>query len=362
MSDPHAQYATLKDEIDAAVIGTLERGRFILGEEVAHLEQEVADLCGVRYGIGVASGTDALLLSLLALGIKPGDEVITTPFTFIATAEVVKRIGAKPVFADIQPDTYNIDPDQIAAKITPRTVAVMPVHLYGQVADMEPIRALAQKHGLAIIEDAAQAIGARRYGKPAGSFGDAAALSFYPTKNLGACGDAGMVLTNREDVRDALRLLRWHGSGGSYMYDRLGFNSRLDEIQAAILRVKLRKLDDWNEARRRNAARYRELLSSSPAMLPVEASCAYHIYHQFTLRSPNRERLKAALAQGGVDAGVYYPWPLHLQPAFAHLGYREGDMPESERAAREVLSIPVYPELTGAQLEHVARVIRSIQT
>ncbi|MGC8832519.1 MAG: DegT/DnrJ/EryC1/StrS family aminotransferase [Armatimonadota bacterium] len=361
MSDPQSQYASIKSEIDAALLRVMESGRFILGREVELLEQEVAALCGVRYGIGVASGTDALLLALLAIGVKPGDEVITTPFTFIATAEVISRIGAVPVFADVDPVTYNLSPSSVEACITPRTTAIVPVHLYGQAADMEGICKLASKYGLAVVEDVAQAIGAKRNGKPVGSFGDAAALSFYPTKNLGAAGDGGMVLTNREDVRDAVRLLRYHGSGGPYIYERLGFNSRLDELQAAVLRAKLPHLESWNAARRRNAARYTELLHCHGYGLPVEAPGNYHVFHQYTVRCRNRDELKAALAAGGVDTGIYYPLPLHLQPAFAGLGYKEGDFPESEKAAREVLSIPVFPELSEEQLHHVARLMLEFQ-
>jgi dTDP-4-amino-4,6-dideoxygalactose transaminase len=361
MGDLQSQYASIKSEIDAALLRVMESGRFILGREVELLEQEVAAFCGVQYGIGVASGTDALLLALLAVGVKPGDEVITTPFTFIATAEVISRIGAVPVFADIDPVTYNLSPSSVEASITPRTTAIVPVHLYGQAADMEGICELASKYGLAVVEDVAQAIGAKHNGKPVGSFGDAAALSFYPTKNLGAAGDGGMVLTNREDVRDTVRLLRYHGSGGPYIYDRLGFNSRLDELQAAILRAKLPHLESWNAARRRNAARYTELLHCHGYGLPIEASGNYHVFHQYTVRCRNRDELKAALAAGGVDTGIYYPLPLHLQPAFAYLGYKEGDFPESERAAREVLSIPVFPELSEEQLHHVARLMLEFQ-
>ena len=362
MGDLHAQYLSIKDDIDSALLRVMQGGRFILGQEVEALEDEVAKLCGARYGVGVASGTDALLLALLALGIGPGDEVITSAFTFIATAEVISRVGATPVFADIDPITYNLSPESVASKVTPRTAAVLPVHLYGQPAAMDEILSIAKRHSLAVIEDAAQAIGASLDGRPVGSFGDATALSFYPTKNLGAAGDGGMVVTSREDVRDNVRLLRYHGSGGPYVYERLGFNSRLDEIQAAVLRAKLPYLTSWNEARRRNASRYTDLLHCSGCILPSQAPGSYHVFHQYTIRSPRRDALKRALAEAGVDSGVYYPLPLHLQPAFAHLGYKHGDLPESEAAAREVLSLPVYPELTSEQIEYVAQVVQESKT
>jgi len=357
MADIKTQYRAIEPEIDSALKQVLEKGHFILGENVSALEQEIASYVGVRYGIGVASGTDALLLAMAALGIGEGDEVITTAFTFVATVEMITALRAVPVFADIQRDTFNLDPEAIEARITPRTRAILPVHLYGQVADMEAIGEIARRHGLYIIEDAAQAIGAGRRGRKAGAFGHVAALSFFPTKNLGAYGDGGMVLTDNPDIARKVRLLRFHGSGGTYLYRYQGYNSRLDEIQAAILRVKMRYLDQWNQKRRENARMYRELIAISSVCPPGEMEGNYHIYHQFTLRCSRRDVLKSWLQSQGVDSAVYYPVPLHLQEAYRFLGYREGDLPEGERASREVLSIPVYPELTPEQVAYVAEMI-----
>lgn len=358
MGDPRAQYASLKAELDAAVLAVLESGRYILGVEVSALESEVAALSGCRYGVGVANGTDALVIALRALGIGPGDEVITSPFTFFATAEAISMVGATPVFADTDPRTFNLDPRSAASRITPRTAALLPVHLYGQPADMTAFRALAERCGLALIEDNAQAIGAAWDGTRTGGFGDAAATSFYPTKNLGGCGDGGMLMTSREDVQEKARLLRFHGSGGAYTYESLGYNSRLDELQAALLRVKLSKLFEWNERRRANAGRYNEVLKDHPAIQePYVAPQAHHVFHHYTVRTPERDRLRAHLQERGVQSGVYYPAPLHLQPVFAELGYREGELPESEKASREVLSLPVYPELTADSLEYVCQAL-----
>lgn len=359
LGDLVGQYQTMRPEIDAAVSSVLNGGAFVLGPEVRALEQEIATRCGVAYGIGVNSGTDAILLSLLALDIGPGDEVITSPFTFFATAETISVTGAKPVFADIDPNTFNIDPAAVEAALTPRTKAIVPVHLYGQAADMEPLKATAARYGLAIVEDAAQAIGASCHGKPCGSFGDLAAFSFYPTKNLGAFGDGGMVVTNDESLMEKVRLLRAHGSGGSYFYKRLGYCSRLDEIQAAILRVKLGYLDRWNESRRQHAALYNKSLQGSSVQTPQERNGCYHIYHQYTIRCERRDELKTHLASHGIDSGIYYPLPLHLQEVYQELGYQEGDLPNAEQASRQVLSLPVYPELTADDIAYVASRIQA---
>jgi dTDP-4-amino-4,6-dideoxygalactose transaminase len=356
------QYHEIQVEVDAAIRDVMESGAFILGPQVEKLEHEIAEFSGARFGVGVNSGTDALLLSLVAQGIGPGDEVITTPFTFVATAEAIVLLGAKPVFVDIDPATYNICPERVAEAVTPRTRALMPVDLYGQMADRSALMGIAEKHGLSIIWDAAQAIGCTYDGKPLGAFPGATTLSFYPTKNLGACGDGGMVLTNDAELRDRLLQYRFHGSGGGYIYSRVGYCSRLDALQAAILRVKLRHLTAWNEARRRNADRYRELLAGAKVTLPCVDPRAHHIYHQFTIRSSRRDALQAHLRENGVAAGVYYPLALHLQQAYASLGYKDGDFPVAERATQEVLSIPVHPELTDDQIDMTADLIRRFDT
>ena len=364
--DLKAQYESIKDEINDAIAGVLESAQFILGPAVRELEQRLAAYCGCKYGVGVASGTDALRLTLTALGIGPGDEVITTPFTFIATANTISHCGAKPVFVDIDPQTYNIDPTAIEAAITERTRALLLAHLYGQPADMDPIMELAEAHGLYVIEDAAQAIGAhypstssgRRKGRRVGSIGHAGCLSFYPTKNLGAYGDGGMVVTNDALLAERVDALRRQGSKKKYHAEVLGFNSRLDSLQAAILGVKLKYLDGWNEARRRVAQRYNELLDGLPVTTPYESPDAYHVYHQYTIRAPQRDALAAYLKDHGIGTMIYYPVPLHLQRLYADLGYGEGSLPVSEAASREVLSLPMYPELTEAQQQEVARAIR----
>ena len=356
--DLKAQYAAIEQEIDGAIKGVLLSTEFILGPAVRDLEQRVAAYCECRYGVGVASGTDALRLTLTALGIGPGDEVITTPFTFIATANTISHCGARPVFVDIDPRTYNIDPAKIEGAITQRTRAIVPVHLYGQPADMDPIMRLAEKHRLYVIEDAAQAIGARYKGRRVGSIGHAGCLSFYPTKNLGAYGDGGMVVTNDAALAEKIDILRRQGGKKKYHAEVLGFNSRLDTLQAAILRVKLNYLDAWNEARRRVAQRYNELLAGLPVTTPYESSDVYHVYHQYTIRAPQRNALAAYLKERGIGTMVYYPVPLHLQGLYASLGYKEGDLPESEAASREVLSLPMYPEITEEQQRMVTEAIR----
>jgi dTDP-4-amino-4,6-dideoxygalactose transaminase len=356
--DLRGQYESIKDEINEAIQGVLESGHFILGPNVEALEKEVAEYCQCRRGVGVASGTDALRLSLHALGIGPGDEVITTPFTFIATANTISHCGARPVLVDIDSRTYNIDPAAIEAAITERTKAIVPVHLYGQPADMDPITELAEAHELYVIEDAAQAIGAHYKGQQVGSIGHAACLSFYPTKNLGAYGDGGMVVTNDTALAEKVNILRRQGSKKKYHAEVLGFNSRLDSLQAAILGVKLKYLDEWNEARRRVARHYNELLADLPVTTPYESPDAYHVYHQYTIRAPQRDSLAAYLKERGIGTMIYYPVPLHLQGLYASLGYRKSSLPASEAASREVLSLPMYPELTEAQQREVAQAIR----
>jgi dTDP-4-amino-4,6-dideoxygalactose transaminase len=357
LADLVAQYRTIQAEVDASIHEVLESGRFILGPVVAHLEAEIAAFCGARYGVAVNSGTDALLLALLAHGIGPGDEVITTPFTFVATVEAILHAGATPVFADIDECTFNMSAESAAARVTPRTRALMPVDLFGQMADRPALLDLADRSGLTVIWDGAQAIGARYNGLPLGGYPHSATLSFFPTKNLGAYGDGGLVLTNDEAVRDRVVKYRFHGSGGGYHYAEVGYCSRLDALQAAILRVKLRHLPAWTDARRQHAALYVQALAGSRASLPVEMPGAFHTYHQFTIRHPQRDKLKAFLAARGIDSGVYYDLPLHLQHAYASLGHSRGDFPVSERVADQVLSLPVHPELTAEQVRYVAAAV-----
>jgi dTDP-4-amino-4,6-dideoxygalactose transaminase len=355
--DLKAQYAAIRDDVRAALDRVIESQRFILGPEVEALEREVADYCQCKFGIGVSSGTDALLAALMALDLKAGEEVITTPYTFFATAGVISRLGAVPVFVDIDPGTFNIDPNQIENKITPRTRAIIPVHLFGQMADMDPIMEIAIRRGLTVIEDAAQAIGAEYKGRRAGSIGHLGCFSFFPTKNLGAFGDAGMVTTNDPKLAERVNLLRTHGFRARYYNEIVGGNFRLDEIQAAVLRVKLNHLDAWTDGRRRNAAVYRELLPSD-VRPPVENQNCRHIYNQFVIRYKKRDALLAHLKNRGVGCEIYYPVVLHLQECFKPLGGKSGDFPESERAAAETLALPVYPELTKDMLSYVADSIK----
>lgn len=357
--DLKTQYDQLRDEIAAAIQGVLESGAFVLGPDVKALEQEVADYCRCRHGVGVASGTDALRLSLAALEIGAGDEVITTPFTFVATANTISHSGARPVFVDIDPLTYNLDPAAVAAAVTPATKAIVPVHLYGQPAAMDAIMAIAEQHGLAVIEDAAQAIGAEYQGRRAGSIGHVGCLSFYPTKNLGAYGDAGMVVTNDAALADKLDVLRRQGGKTKYFHQVLGFNSRLDTMQAAVLRVKLRYLERWQEARRAAARRYTELLAASgaPVVTPYVRPDVRHVYHQYTIRAPQRDALAQHLQQRGVGTMIYYPLPLHLQGLYRDLGMAEGSLPHAEAAGHEVLSLPMFPELSVAQQEEIVAAI-----
>jgi dTDP-4-amino-4,6-dideoxygalactose transaminase len=355
MLDLAAQYRPIQDEIKAAINRVLESQHFILGPEVKALEQEVARYCGRQFGVGVASGTDALILALCACGVGPGDEVIVPSFTFIATADSVSILGARPVFADIDPITFCIDPEQIAKKITSKTKAIVPVHLYGQTADMDPILSLAAKHNLFVVEDTAQAIGATYKGRKAASMGGLGCLSFFPSKNLGGYGDGGMIVTDSEDFAKKLKSLRAHGTSKKYFSEVQGWNSRLDEIQAAILRVKLRYLDNWGTRRRERATYYESLLHQQvpSAITPATASSGDHVFHQYTVRVQRRDAISKALAERGIASTVYYPVPIHIQPIYSSLGYKHGDLPESERAAIEVLSLPIYPELTDTQIESV---------
>lgn len=355
--DLKAQYNTIRQEIEEAVKGVLESGHYVLGPNVRALEQEIAQYCGVRYGIGVANGTDALMLCLLGYGIGPGDEVITTPYTFFATAEVVSQVGATPVFVDIDPRTYNLNVAQIESKISDKTRAIIPVHIFGQMADMDPIMVLAEKHNLVVIEDACQAIGAEYKGRKAGSIGHAGCFSFFPTKNLGGYGDGGMVVTDDEALAEKIRVLRVHGSKPKYYHTMVGYNSRLDELQAAILRVKLRYIDRWNGLRAEKAGIYNSLLAGSSINTPFSAENVRHVYHLYIISSPRREVIKTALADAGIDSGVYYPVPLHRQEVYRTLGYGEGSLPVSEQAARETLAIPLYPELTSEQQERIAATV-----
>jgi dTDP-4-amino-4,6-dideoxygalactose transaminase len=350
--DLAAQYLTLRPEIQKAVDEVLESQQFVLGPAVDRLEREMAAYCQVARAVGVASGSDALLVVLMALRIGPGDEVITTPYTFFATASAIARVGAKVVFVDIDPVTYNINPNAIERAITPRTRAILPVHLFGQCAEMDPILQIGEAFGLPVVEDAAQAIGATYKGRQAGSIGVAGCLSFFPSKNLGGAGDGGMVLTQDAGLADSVRMLRGHGALKTYEHQEIGINSRLDSLQAAILSVKLPHLDQWSGKRAANALEYDAQLSSigtPPTILAHNRS----IYNQYVLRVPQRDLLLANLKSVGIGCAVYYPIPLHLQPCFQYLGYRVGDFPEAERAAQETIALPIYPELTPSQKQTV---------
>ncbi|HEX4633817.1 MAG TPA: DegT/DnrJ/EryC1/StrS family aminotransferase [Gemmatimonadales bacterium] len=364
MLDLVAQYQTIKQETLAAVHEVIEAQQFIMGPAIPKLEAEVAALSRATYGIGCASGTDALLLPLKALDLKPGDEVITTPFTFFATAGTIHNAGGTPVFVDIDPDTFNIDPAAIEAALTPRTRAIMPVHLYGQMAPLERILAIAAKKGIPVIEDAAQAIGARRKvdgtWRMAGELGWATGYSFFPSKNLGAWGDGGMIVTSDEKGADRLKKLRLHGGAKQYHHEEVGTNSRLDTLQAALLLAKLPHLASWSAKRREHAAWYSKAFAGLGAVrAPVVDPANEHIFHQYTLRVERRDGLQAHLKEKGIGHAVYYPIPLHLQPCFAHLKYAAGRLPRSERAAHEVISLPIYPELTEAQKQAVVDAVKS---
>lgn len=352
--DLKAQYHSIKEEIQNAITGVLESSQFILGKEVAAFEAEFASYCGTAHAIGVNSGTSALHLALLAAGLGPGDEVITVPFTFVASVAAILYAGARPVFVDIEPATYALDAEKIAQAITPRTRAIVPVHLYGHPADMDPILEIARNHNLVVIEDAAQAHGAEYKGRRAGSMGDMGCFSFYPVKNLGAYGEAGAVVTNDAVHARQLRLLRDWGSERKYEHLLKGYNYRMEGLQGAILRVKLRHLERWTESRRAVAAQYGKLLAGSGAGLPYEAPYARHVYHAYTIRTPQRDATREHLEKSGVQTGLHYPVPVHLQPGYADLGYQRGDFPVAEQAAKEVLSLPIYPELTESQVAEVA--------
>jgi dTDP-4-amino-4,6-dideoxygalactose transaminase len=359
--DLKAQYHVIKPEVLSAIEAVCDEQGFVLGPRVVAFEEATAQYIGSRYAIGCASGSDALLLSLMAMGVKAGDEVITIPFTFFATAGAISRLGAKPVFVDIQPDTFNIDPALIEQAITPRTKAIIPVHLFGQCADMGAINEIAKWKKLYVIEDACQAIGAAQQGKRAGILGDTGCFSFFPSKNLGGFGDGGLITTNDKTLADSMAMLRVHGSQVRYLHEAVGINSRLDALQAAVLQVKLKYLDQWTEGRRQNAERYRQLFTQTKhadcVVLPPTRPGNFHVYNQFTVRVPKRDELRAFLKEKGVGTEVYYPLPMHLQNCYRELGHEKGSFPLSEQAAEEVMSIPIYPELTEAQQGYVVETI-----
>lgn len=361
--DLKAQYVTIEQDIQRVVGEICADQAFILGPKVQELEQKMAEYIGVPHAIGVASGSDALLLSLMELGVQAGDEVVTVPFTFFATAGVISRLQARPVFVDITAETWNLDPDRLSDRLTSRTKAILPVHLFGQCADMEKIMQVAQARDLPVIEDACQAIGASRNGKQAGSEGRTGCFSFFPSKNLGGFGDGGMITTQDSQVADRLKLLRVHGSRSEYHHHLIGINSRLDALQAGILLVKFQRLNEWTRKRQENALRYQRLFEEAGLLdrikLPVVHPGNQHVYNQFTIRTSRRDELSAYLTQREIGNRVYYPVPLHLQECYQDLGYRKGDFPVAEQAAQEVLSLPVYPELTDDQLHYVVETIKS---
>ena len=354
------QYRSIQQEIHQAIAKVLESTQFVLGEEVALFEEEFASYSGAAHGIGVNSGTSALHLALLAAGVGPGDEVITVPNTFVATVAAIRYTGARAVYVDVDPLTYNLDPEKLAGAITERTRAIIPVHLYGQTADMDPILAVARQHGLVVIEDACQAHGARYFDRPAGSMGDLACFSFYPGKNLGAYGEGGMVVTSNEAFAKKIRMLRDWGQDRKYNHVLEGFNYRLEGMQGAILRVKLRYLEDWTEARRAHASQYGQLLADTPFGLPSERSGSRHVYHIYPVRTQEREAVMKALAEQGIQTGIHYPTPCHLQPAYRDDAFPPGSFPHAERAAAEVMSLPMFPEMTEQQVEVVAHALQGI--
>jgi len=358
-NDVKAGYLAIKDEIDAAIARVLDSGRYILGEEVRAFEEAFSSYLGVRFGIGVGSGTEALHLALKACGIGPNDEVITVSHTAVATVAAVELCGARPVLVDIDPSTYLIDPNRIEGAITPRTRVILPVHLYGYVSDMEAIGSLAHRHGLRVIEDCAQSHGALFEGRRSGSWGDLSVFSFYPTKNLGALGDGGMVMTDDPVIAERVRLIRQYGWRQRYISEISGLNSRLDELQAAILRVKLKYLDQWNEARRRKAHLYTTLLKDMDIRCPVEEDPQRHVYHLYVIRGRNRDALQTFLKEKGIETLIHYPVPIHLQKAYQYLGYRRGDLPLTETCSEEILSLPLYPEMAESDIVDVATQISS---
>lgn len=356
--DLSAQYRQVGADLESAVINVLRSGQYVLGEGVASFERDFAAYCGARHGVAVNTGTSALHLALLAAGVGKGDEVITTPFTFVATVAAILYAGARPVLVDIDPETMTLDPSQVAAAISPATKAIIPVHLYGQMADMDPLLMLADRYGLAVIEDACQAHGAEYHGRRAGSLGLAGCFSFYPGKNLGACGEGGMLVTNSDTVARTARCLRDWGQQERYHHTAKGFNYRMDAIQGAVLGVKLKHLEHWTEQRRAHAAHYHRLLGGLNSIrLPIEAPGRRHVYHVYAISSRDRAQMRDALAAEGIQTGLHYPVPVHLQRGYADLGYRRGDFPVAERAADEVLSLPIYPELSTAQIEAVAAAV-----
>jgi dTDP-4-amino-4,6-dideoxygalactose transaminase len=357
--DLKAQYRSIKDEIDQTIAAVLESGHFVLGEQVEAFERDFAAYCGVQYGIAVNSGTSALHLALLALGVGPGDEVITVPFTFVATVAAIHYTGARTVFVDIDPESFTLNANQLEGAISKRTKAIIPVHLYGQPSDMTEISDIGRQHGVAIIEDACQAHGAEYLGKRVGSFGDLACFSFYPGKNLGAYGEGGIVVTNHQDHARTIRMLRDWGQERKYHHVLKGYNYRMEAMQGAILGVKFRHLEAWTEARRRHARLYGSLLANSPVKPPRELAHTRHVYHVYAVRSQARDALQAFLQTRGIQTGIHYPIPVHLQKAFADLGYRKGDFPHSEAAAAQMLSLPMYPELSTDAIEQVADAIES---
>jgi len=360
--DLRAQYVSLRDEIQEAIRAVLDSGIYVSGPEVQSFEQETAAFAGVKYAVSTANGTDSLILALEACGVGPGDEVITSPYTFFATAEAIARVGAVPVFADIDPRTYNLSPEHTEAKITPRTKAIVPVHIFGQPADMDAFLDIARRRNLYVIEDACQALGAEYDGKPAGGIGHVGCVSFFPTKNLGGYGDGGIVLTNDEDISRNIRLLANHGSAKRYYHDAVGYNSRLDELQAAILRVKLRMLREWNASRQKKADAYSDALRGMGITVPYTIPNASHVYHMYVIESKDRDRLTSYLNGVGIATGHYYPLPLHLQNAFASLGYRSGDLPRAEAASGRTLALPLFPELTDEQQQYILSHIRKFPT
>ena len=356
--DLKRQYSSIKQEIDAAIQDVLDNTAFIMGENVENFENNFAEFCGVKHAVGVSSGTSALHLALLGAGIKAGDEVITVPNTFIATSEAISHAGAKPVFVDIDSETYNIDVSKIKNKITGKTKAVIPVHLYGQMAEMGPLMDIAEDNDLKIIEDSAQAHGAEYKGRKSGTIANAGCFSFYPGKNLGAYGDAGMVTTNDDEIAENVKILRDHGRSDKYEHKIIGFNHRIDALQAAILNVKLKHLNEWTDARRKNAKLYDELLGRCAVVTPVEKEYNKHVYHLYVIRTKNREELQKHLKAQGISTGIHYPIPLHLQPAYSNLNHKQGDFPITEKYSGEILSLPMFAELTEHEIEYVVEKIK----
>lgn len=356
--DLTAQYQDIKPEIRQAIDHVLESGSYIMGPYVKNFEAAIAQYCGTKHAIGVANGTDALLLTLDALGVGPGDEVITSPFTFFASAEVISQVGATPVFVDIDPKTYNIDPAKLEAAITPRTKAIIPIHIFGQPVDMDPIMEIADKHQLHVIEDACQAIGSTYHGKRIGSIGTAGCFSFFPTKNLGGYGDGGIVVTNDDELARKIQILRVHGSNPKYYHSVIGYNSRLDALQAAMLQVKLKYIDQWNQQRRDKAAIYNEALKDLPITLPYVKEGREAVFHLYIIQTEYRDELMAYLAEHGIASGVYYPVPLHKQDVYKDLGYTDGSLAESEKAALGTMALPLYPELALDDQQYVISVVR----